>query len=93
MINLISGNSSDKSPVELSLSTLFPRKYSSLHDAVDNFFVPTDPAKAGEERHTHQKIRMRVLAEQCPVPVQRNFYLFGLDLDFGQIIKGELLYI
>jgi hypothetical protein len=79
LIDATGGNSSAKSVVELSLSSLFPRQHSSLHDAVDNFLVPSSPEKAKEERHTQQQIRMRLIANQLPDPVQRNFYLFGLD--------------
>jgi hypothetical protein len=79
LIDTIGANSSAKSVVELSLSSLFPRQYSSLHDAIDNFFVPSSPEKAKEERHRQQQIRMRLLANELPDPVQRNFYLLGLD--------------
>lgn len=79
LIDALAGNSSAKSPVELSLSSLFPRQYSSLHDAIDNFFVPSSPEKAQEERIEHQQVRMRIVAEYCPKPVQRSYYLFGLD--------------
>jgi hypothetical protein len=79
LIDTLAGNSSAQSPVELSLSSLFSRQYSSLHDAVDNFFVPSSPQKAQEERNAHQQVRMRIIAEYCPKPVQRNYYLFGID--------------
>ena len=42
LTDALSGNVTAKSPVELSLSPLFSRSYSSLHDAVDNFFHATD---------------------------------------------------
>lgn len=79
LIDTIAGNSSAKSAVELSLSSLFSRQYSSLHDAVDNFLVPRSADKTKQERHTHQQIRMRILAKQLPEPLRRNFFLFGLD--------------
>jgi hypothetical protein len=79
LIDAIAGNTSAKSVVELSLSSCFQRQYSSIHDAVDNFFVPGNPSKAKEERHRQQQIRMRLLAAQIPEPVQRKFFLFGLD--------------
>ena len=79
LIDAMAGNSSAASPVELSLSSLFPRQYSSLHDAVDNFFIPSNAVKVQEDRQEHQRIRMRIVAEQLPVPTGRNFYLFGLD--------------
>lgn len=79
LIDAMASNSSARSPVELSLSSLFPRQYSSLHDAVDNFFIPSNTVKVQEERQEHQRIRMRIVAEQLPEPTGRNFYLFGLD--------------
>ena len=79
LIDALAGNYSAQSPVELSLSSLFSRQYSSLHDAVDNFFVPSSLEKVQEERHAYQQIRMRIVAQHCPEPVQRNYYLFALD--------------
>jgi len=79
LIDTIAGNTSAQSPVALSLNSLFHRQYSSLHDAVDNFFVPTSPDKAEAERHQQQIVHMRIVAGQCPQPVRRNFYLLGLD--------------
>lgn len=38
LTDAIAGNIHYKSPVALSLSALFSRKYSSVHDGVDNFF-------------------------------------------------------
>ena len=38
LVDAVAGNTRFKSPVALSLSRLFSRKYPSLHDAVDNFF-------------------------------------------------------
>ena len=79
LIDALAANSSARSPVELSLSSLFPRQYSSLHDALDNFFVPSSPQKTQEERIAHQKVRMHIIAEYCPKPVHHNYYLFGID--------------
>ena len=79
LIDAIAGNTSAQSPVALSLNSLFHRQYSSLHDAVDNFFVPGSSDKSEFERHEQQLQRMRIVAKYCPEPIQRNFYLFGLD--------------
>ncbi|MBF0584556.1 MAG: hypothetical protein HQL80_10035 [Magnetococcales bacterium] len=38
LTDAIAGNTRFKSPVALSLSSLFSRQYCSLYDAVDNFF-------------------------------------------------------
>ncbi len=39
LIDALSGNQQATSPVQLSLNPLFRRKYASIHDAVDNFYV------------------------------------------------------
>ena len=38
LIDAMSANTSATSPVQLTLSPLFPRQCRGLHDAVDNFF-------------------------------------------------------
>ena len=79
LVDAIASNISASSPVQLSLNPSFPRQYSSLHDAVANFFVASDPDNAEAERHAQRMARMRTIADQCPKPFQRNFYLFGID--------------
>jgi len=80
LIDSIAANTMATSPVELSLNPTFPRRYSSLHDAVDNFFVPVDLQESESERMENQIIRMRIIADHIPDPVRRNFFLFGLDV-------------
>ncbi len=79
LIDGLSTNTSVHSPVELSLNPHFSRKHSSLHDALDNFLVPTDPEKTKQERYENQQDRMRIIAACCPEPVRRTFYLFAAD--------------
>jgi hypothetical protein len=43
------------------------------------FFVADDPENSEAQRHEQLLARMRIVADQCPEPVDRNFYLFGLD--------------
>ncbi len=68
LIDALSSNTWAKSPVELSLNPLFHREYGSLHDAVDNFIVPTSPDKQVEERIEHQQNWMHFVFEHCPKP-------------------------
>ncbi len=79
LIDAMSANTSATSPVQLTLSPLFPRQYSSLHDAVDNFFVAENPENAESERREQRLARMRIVAGACPEPVERDFYLSGID--------------
>ena len=79
LIDALAGNTSARSPAELSLSSFFHRQYSSLYDAVDNFFTPVSSDKSEFERHEQQLQRMRIVAGYYPEPTKRNFYQFGLD--------------
>jgi hypothetical protein len=79
LIDAISANTSASSPVQLSQSSLFPRQYGSLHDAVDNFFTAADPENAEIERREQRLERMRIVGGLCPAPAARPFYLLGLD--------------
>ena len=79
LIDAMSSNTSATSPVQLTLNPVFPRQYSSLHDAVDNFFVADNPDNAESERHEQRLARMQIVGSLCPKPVKRNFYLSGID--------------
>ncbi|MBF0525945.1 MAG: transposase, partial [Deltaproteobacteria bacterium] len=80
LIDTISGNTGARSVAELSLNPLFRREYSSLYDAVQNFFVPSDPDHSKMERDHHQKEIMRLVGSLCPPPTNRSFWLLGLDV-------------
>lgn len=81
LVDALASNTYARSPVELSLSPLFRRQYSSIGDAITNFFVPNhvNPHESESEQNAQQKELMRVMGGQYPEPVLRNFYHFGLD--------------
>ncbi len=79
LIDAIASNGSATIPVQLSLNPLFHRQYGSLHDAVDNFLVPTSSDKEEEERINHQQNRMRIVLGHYHRPVRRNFHLLAID--------------
>ncbi len=79
LIDALSTNTSAHSPVELSLNPHFSRQHSSLHDALDNFLVPTAPEKTKQERYENQQERMRIIAACYPEPVRCKFNLFVMD--------------
>ena len=83
LIDALSSNTSAKSAVELSLNPLFHRQYCSLHDAVDNFLVPTSSDKEEEERTKHQHYRMSIVLEHYSKPFMRKFHLLALDTTGG----------
>jgi hypothetical protein len=79
LLDALASNTQARSPVELSLNPLFRRKYGSVYDAVDSFFVPTTRAAAAVERRTHELRLLRLLAGVLSRPRQRKFWLFGVD--------------
>ncbi len=79
LLDALTSNTQARSPVELSLNPLFRRKYGSVYDAVESFFVPTTSAAASVERRTHELRLLRLLAGVLPRPSQRKFWLFGID--------------
>jgi hypothetical protein len=66
--------------VELSLSRLFRREYSSISDAIDNFFQASSPEKEDEERRAWEKELARLIGRFLPAPQQRGFWLLGTDV-------------
>src|SRR3990172_12569882 len=77
VLDALSGNTTARSVVELSLSPLFRYEYSSLYDAVDTFFQASSPQTAAEERRIHQQKMMRLIAPYLPTPQKRKFWLLG----------------
>lgn len=79
LLDSLSGNQHARAVVELSLNPLFDREYSSLHDAVDNFFMASGAEQAQTERTADIAQRMELLAAYLPEPESRRFWLFGID--------------
>ena len=80
LLDALSSNTMAHSVVELSLNPPFRYRYSSLYDAIDNFFEGTSAEAAPEERRMHEQGVMRLITPYLPVPKQRRFWLFGLDV-------------
>jgi hypothetical protein len=80
LVDALSSNTTARSVVELSLNPLFQREYSSVHDAIDNFFRATSAETALAERHEVEQTLMRLIAAQLPSPQRRKFWLFGIDV-------------
>lgn len=79
LMDALSSNGGARSVVELSLSPFFRFGYSSLYDAIDSFFQASDPEKGVEERQKLEQTQMRQIASYLPEPLQRRYWLFGLD--------------
>jgi hypothetical protein len=76
----LSGSPNARSVVELSLSPLFRREYSSISDAIAHVFRPGQPEKANEERQAWDKEVARLIGRYLPTPQQRKFWLLGTDV-------------
>jgi hypothetical protein len=79
LLDALCGNTRATSVVQLSLSPVFGREYASVHDAVDNFFAASCTEKTKQERDAHQQKIMRIVGSTCSKPVNRKFYVLGLD--------------
>lgn len=79
LLDSLSSNKTAQSVVELSLSSLFRREYSSITDGIDNFFQSTSEKKYGKRSDWDVKLS-GIISTQIPVPKERKFYLFGLDV-------------
>jgi len=79
LLDALSGSPNARSVVELSLSPLLRRGYSSLHDATDIFFQASSPAQAHVERRAWEKELTQLIGCFLPAPQQRLFWLLGTD--------------
>ena len=66
LLDALSSSPNVRSVVELSLSPLFRREYSSVSDAIDQFFQASRPEKADEERRAWEKALARLLGRYLP---------------------------
>lgn len=80
LLDALCGSPYARSVIELSLSPLFRRGYSSVTDAIAAFFQASDPEKAAEERRAWEKQLARLVGRYLPVPQERKFWLFGTDV-------------
>jgi hypothetical protein len=80
LLDAMSGSPGARSVVELSLSPLFRREYSSITDAIDEFFQASQPACAEAERQAWNQGLARLIGRYLPAPQQRRFWLFGIDV-------------
>jgi len=79
LVDALSTNISAQSVVALSLNPYFRFSYNSVYDAIDNFFIPSEPEKADEERRELEKKHVRLIVNYLPEPTHRSFWLFALD--------------
>jgi len=83
LVDALASNTNARSVVELSLSPLFRREYSSVHDAIDNFFVATSTETVAQERRAKEQELVRLIAPLLPAPQARAYWLFGVDVTYA----------
>lgn len=76
LIDALASNTFARSVIALSLSSLFRRAHSSLPDAIDNFFQ----AARSENRQLWEQKLMRLIGSYLPLPQERPFWLWGIDV-------------
>ncbi len=79
LLDALAGSPHARSVVELSLSPLFRREYSSIGDAIAQLFHASTPAQAAKERRGWEQKVARLIGRYLPTPHQRKFWLFGTD--------------
>lgn len=77
LIDALASNTSARSVVELSLSPLFRREYSSVYDAIEHFFVPSQPEKAAQERREHEQALLGLIVPFLPPRSSAGFGCLG----------------
>ena len=82
LIDAAASNTTARSVVELSLSPFFRREYSSIFDAIENFFVPSKPEKEVQEKRLQEQEILRLIAPCLPAPEQRKYRLFCTDVTY-----------
>ncbi len=79
LLDALSSNTTARSVVELSVSPLFRRTYSSVHDAIEHLFVPDNETSRTQERQELEQALIRQLMPALPAP-QRQFWLLVTDV-------------
>ncbi len=79
LLDALSSTPGARSVVELSEHPLFRRQYGSVHDGIEQLFVPQSEASRLQERQEREQALVRLLVPSLPKP-QRHFWLLGIDV-------------
>ena len=82
LVDAIAANTTARSPVELSLSSLFPRDYSALYKGIQelNRTTQTESTEVEKKQKSPMSARIQAIAELIPTPKQKQFYLWAMDV-------------
>ncbi len=79
LLDALSSTPGARSVVELSENPVFRRQYGSVHDGIEQVFVPRSEATRLQERQEREQELVRLLVPYLPKP-QRHFWLLGIDV-------------
>ena len=82
LVDALASNTNARSVVELSLSPLFRRGYNSVYDAIEHFFVPSEPENVVQEQRAQEQGLLGLIAPYLPEPEQHKYWLFGTDVTY-----------
>ncbi|MGB7415851.1 MAG: transposase [Thermosynechococcaceae cyanobacterium] len=82
LVDAIAANTTARSPVELSLSPLFRREYSSLYKGIQemNRTTQIDSTETEKSQKLPIEARIQAISELIPTPKQKQFYLWAIDV-------------
>lgn len=82
LVDAIAANTTACSPVELCLSPLFSREYSALYKGIQELSrkSETDSIEASKSEEAQIQARTLAIAELIPIPKQKQFYLWAIDV-------------
>ena len=82
LVDALAANTTARSPVERSLSSLFQREYSALYKGIQELSRTTqsDSTEADKSQKSSVEERISAIAELIPTPKQNKFYLWAIDV-------------
>ncbi|MBN1666085.1 MAG: hypothetical protein JW862_03330 [Anaerolineales bacterium] len=75
LLDAMCSNTPARQVVALSLAPQFRRKYGSVFDAIQHFFIPSAPWRAAAERQQLAQTLLRLTARYLPAPQGRCYWL------------------
>lgn len=82
LVDAVAANTTARTPVELSLSSLFRREYSALYKGIQEMsrINQTASTEAIKSQNAQIETRIQAIAELIPTPQQKQFYLWAIDV-------------
>lgn len=80
LVDALCSNTEAQSVAELSLSPCFHYQYPSVYDGIDQFLTVSTPERAAEPRRRKEMELMGQSIPYLPLPHERKFWRFGLDV-------------